>query len=108
MRGRLGMYIGSTSLIRLAAFLRGYDYALVKLGRGKEDTFLAEFRDWIHERFQSTSQSWEDTILSHSADEGEAVKHFWKLLDLFSEEKNRQCETDGQHGALGVQQTTIK
>ena len=28
MRGRLGMYIGVPSLARLAAFLRGYDYAL--------------------------------------------------------------------------------
>jgi len=108
MRGRLGMYIGSTSLTRLAAFLRGYDYALMKLGQGEADTFLEEFRDWIHRRFQPGSQNWEDTILLHSANEGEAIKHFWELLDLFLEEKNEQPQTDGQQAALGVPQARIK
>ena len=108
MRGRLGMYIGSNSLTRLAAFLRGYDYALFKLGVGEEDPFLVEFRDWIHDRYQTSSQTWEDIVLSESADDGDAVKRFWELLDLFLDEKNGQCKSDGQHAALGVQQTEIK
>src|SRR5437867_3560592 len=82
---RLAMYLGTTSVTKLAAFLRGYDYALEKHGFEKADPFLAEFRDWIHRRFQMTSQSWEDVILSRSADEADAVRRFWELLDEFLE-----------------------
>jgi hypothetical protein len=84
MRGRLGMYVGSTSLTKLAAFLRGYDYAAVRLGTRAPDPFLAGFRDWIHQRYQSSSRSWEDTILSQSADEADAVGRFWELLDEYA------------------------
>lgn len=80
MRGRLGMYLGDSSVTKLAAFLRGFDYAVVNRGLGKPDPFLAGFRDWIHQRFGSTAQSWEGTILSHSKDEGDAIRQFWELL----------------------------
>ena len=90
MRGRLGMYVGDTSLTKLAAFVRGYDYALEKLAPGESDRFLAEFRDWIHQRFQSSQRSWEETILLHSRDEADAVRHFWELLDEFQMERNGQ------------------
>jgi hypothetical protein len=63
------MYLGTTSLTKLAAFLRGFDYAVRKQGVEENDRFLAEFRDWVHQRFQSNRQSWEETILLHSADE---------------------------------------
>jgi len=89
MRGRLAMYVGETSLTKLAAFLRGYDYALEKVG-GKSDPFLGDFRDWIHQHFQSSAQSWEDTILAHSADQEDAVHQFWCLLERY------QGEHDGQ------------
>ena len=87
MRGRLGMYIGTTSLTRLVAFLRGYDYAIEKLSGEKSDPFLSDFRDWIHERFQTSQHSWEETILLHSADEADAIRHFWELLDEFVKER---------------------
>ncbi|MGH7170285.1 MAG: hypothetical protein ACRELG_08430 [Gemmataceae bacterium] len=86
MRGRLGMYVGTSSVIRLAAFLRGYDLAMEQFGGGVADPFLLVFRDWIHQRFQSSQHSWEDTILQHSADEADAVKRFWELLDEFVKE----------------------
>ena len=94
MRGRLGMYIGTSSLTKLAAFLRGYDYAVEKCSGKKTDPFLGEFRDWVHNRFQSTSQSWEDTILSHSADEADAVERFWELLGEYLKE-NSQAKLPG-------------
>jgi hypothetical protein len=97
MRGRLGMYLGTTSLTKLAAFLRGYDYAVEKLGMGKADRFLMEFRDWVHQRFQTTAYSWEETILRHSSDEADAVKRFWELLDEYlaeGEEKSAPRETE--------------
>jgi hypothetical protein len=77
------MYLGTPSVVRLAAFLRGYDYAAERFSGGGPDPFLAEFRDWIHSRFRSTQHSWEDTIRLHSADEAEALKRFWELFDLF-------------------------
>jgi hypothetical protein len=86
MRGRLGMYVGETSITKLAAFLRGYDYAVTKLVPGEGERFLPEFRDWIHQRFQSAHQSWEETILQQSTDEVDAVKNFWALLDEFLKE----------------------
>ncbi|HZT80194.1 MAG TPA: hypothetical protein VFA26_08230 [Gemmataceae bacterium] len=87
MRGRLGMYVGAPSLTRLAAFLRGYDYAAEKLGQGKPDPFLPDFRDWVHAPFGTTKHSWEDAILLHSADEADAVRHFWQLLDEYLSER---------------------
>ena len=86
MRGRLGMYVGASSVIRLAAFLRGYDLALEQFGGAAADPFLPAFRDWIHQRFQSSQHSWEDTILRHNADEADAMKRFWELLDEFIKE----------------------
>jgi hypothetical protein len=89
MRGRLGVYIGTSSLIKLAAFLRGYDCAVEKCSGKKTDPFLGEFRDWVHKRFRSTSQSWEETILSQSTSEADAVGRFWELLDEYLEENNQ-------------------
>lgn len=90
MRGRLGMYLGVSSIVHLASFLRGYELAVEKFA-GKRDPFLPAFRDWIHQRFQSSQHSWEETILVHSADDADAVKRFWGLLDEFL--KERQANT---------------
>lgn len=85
LRGqRLAMYVGATSLTKFADFLRGYDLAVRRLRPHEADPFLAEFRDWIYRRFQTTENAtWEAVILRHSADEAEAVKRFWELLDEF-------------------------
>lgn len=94
MRGRLGMYVGSSSIVRLAAFLRGYELAMQRYGSGIVDPFLPAFRDWIHQRFQSSQHSWEDTILLHSADEADAVRRFWELLDEFVKEHQQIPPTE--------------
>ena len=83
MRGRLGMFVGSTSLTKLASFLRGYEHALMSLGDEAPDHFLAEFRDWIQQRFGDSSKSWEDIILAQTEDEQAAVQAFWQLLDEY-------------------------
>jgi hypothetical protein len=98
MRGRLGMYLGATSLTKLAAFLRGYDYAVEHIGRGNPDWFLPDFRDWVHRRFQATSHSWEETILLHSNSEADAVKQFWELLDEFLKENPTRANGSGSEG----------
>ena len=86
MRGRLGMYIGKQSLARLAFFLRGYDFALTEAS-DRNDPFLPDFRDWIHQRYKTTSLSWEDAIIAHSKGDEDAVDHFWKLLDEFVDQR---------------------
>lgn len=92
MRGRMAMYLGASSLVRLAAFLRGYDLAVERFG-GTRDPFLTAFRDWIHERIGSSQHSWEETILLQSANDTDAVKRFWELLDEFLHSQHREAAT---------------
>lgn len=83
-RSRVGLYVGAASLPKLADFLRGYDHAVRRLAPHEADGFLAEFRDWIYGRFQTTENaSWEAVIRRHSADEADALKRFWELLDEY-------------------------
>lgn len=102
MRNRLGMYLGVPSIIRLGSFLRGYDLALEKIGGGAADPFLPAFRDWIHQRFQNSQRSWEETILLHSANEAEAMKRFWELLDEFLQQPQREAAATEPFGANGT------
>jgi hypothetical protein len=82
MRGRrLAMYLGEVSILKLADFLRGFDYAIQKLGQDR-DSLLQDFRNWVQKKF-ATPQSWEKAILVHSTNETDAVDNFWKLLDEF-------------------------
>jgi hypothetical protein len=90
MRGRLGMFLGSSSLPKLAAFLRGYEHAIVT--SDKSDPFLADFRDWIQQRLNDTSRSWEDAIVSRSKGEADAVRQFWELLDEYRSEQRKTEE----------------
>lgn len=106
MRGRLGMYLGVSSIVRLAAFLRGYEMAMERFGSGTAGSFLPAFRDWIHQRFQSCQHSWEDTILLHSADEADAVKRFWELLDEFCIEQQKTPPTESLDGG-GIGHTAL-
>jgi hypothetical protein len=86
------MYIGQPSIIRLAAYLRGYEHAAWRLGGYDADTFLPEFRDWIQERFGSTRCSWEELILQHSADDAAAQERLWELLDEFLAERGMTAD----------------
>ena len=67
IRGRPGMYLGKPSILRLAAFLRGYEHARAELAADSGNHFLADLRDWIHHRYQTTQHSWEEVILLHSS-----------------------------------------
>jgi hypothetical protein len=92
MRSRPALYIGGDSLVKLAAFLRGYSYALDQHSSMKTHQFLDRFREWVANRFSVTiSQSWENIIQFQSADEKEAMQMFWRLLDEYL----AQQETEG-------------
>ncbi len=85
---RLAMYVGATSLTKLADYLRGYDEAVTRLRPEEADRFLADFRDWIYGRFHATANiSWEKVILQHSGTEADAVQQFWALLDEFLQQR---------------------
>ena len=88
MRGRpVAIYIGSTSLTKLADFLRGCEHA-VQSRIEPNDTFLGEFGDWVHQRFNTKlNEAWEKVILKHSADDADAVDRFWHLIDEFLRER---------------------
>lgn len=79
----LAMYLGRVSILKFADFLRGYHHAIWDLTE-TDDTFLAEFRDWIQAKY-NTNIAWEKVLLQQSTDEEQAVELFWKLLDQFVE-----------------------
>jgi hypothetical protein len=82
MRGRVPMYIGSNSVVKLASFLRGYQYALEKNGLGRDDNFLAAFQEMTQSRYGvKVSKGWEDIIRFQSSDDQEAMDLFWRLFD---------------------------
>lgn len=105
MRGRLGMFIGTPSLSRMAAFLRGYDLAMQKSGFGA-DPFLPSFRDWVHKRLHTTSLSWEDAILEKSPGEADAIKRFWGFLEEYLQELDQERCASKNGGPVDPQVTT--
>lgn len=87
-RRKLGMYIGSTSLTRLKFFLLGYEHAVCRLQPHQPDRFLADFRKWIYQRYNTKENvGWEELILRESSDEYAAVERFWELLDEFIQQR---------------------
>jgi hypothetical protein len=98
MRGRVPMHIGSNSIVKLASFLRGYQYALEKHGLGREDNFLAAFQEMTQERYAvKTSKAWEDIILFQSSDDQEAMELFWRLFDDYCSESRRDRLSELTH-----------
>jgi hypothetical protein len=92
MRVRVPMYVGSNSLYKLAAFLRGYKYAAEKFG-GEVDDFLPGFQDWIRKRYAVTiSKAWEDIISFYTSGDDEAMKLFWELFDEYLAEKKEKTK----------------
>jgi DNA gyrase/topoisomerase IV subunit B len=84
IRKRPVLYIGSYSLIKLAAFLRGYSHAVDTHCDLKTSEFLRGFGEWIANKFSVTiSQSWENIIQFQCADEKDAMNLFWRLMDEY-------------------------
>ena len=101
----MALYVGSNSLPKLAAFLRGYEHALRKFGIATDDHFLRHFQEWITKYFSvSISKSWEDIISFHSADDSEAMERFWELLDKYlAETKADLVEKHSQEPSSGLE-----
>jgi hypothetical protein len=88
IRKRPGMYIGFPSVIRLSAFLHGYNYALLELTDAPGDPFLIAFQEWITQRLAPKHHlPWEEVILKESGSEAAALNRFWELLDEYLAEQ---------------------
>lgn len=88
MRGRVPKYVGSNSIVRFAAYLRGYRDAMRVREGGRESIDLREFQLSVEKRFNmKVSRAWEDIILFHSLDDSEAMNTFWELMDKFRRDR---------------------
>lgn len=96
IKTRPGMFLGNCSITRLRAFLDGYMSARADLGLSpteQEKTFNG-FQAWIQKRFNITStQGWDRIILFHSADEREALDHFFQLFEQFQQRESATNES---------------
>ena len=73
-------YIGKRCPMRLESFLHGW-----LLGKGMYDSSpLAEFNDWVAEKYSVQSgQSWSDILIHFSEGNVAAFEKFFQLLDMF-------------------------
>ncbi len=86
IKQRPGMYLGKCSITRLKSFLDGYITARQDLGFSltEQERHFEKFQEWIQERFEIKSDhGWDSTILFYSADEKDALNHFFELLERF-------------------------
>jgi len=91
LRRRPGLYFGKTSLVRLQAYLFGYQAGLAKVSKslkGEED--FHEFHDWVAKQlgFSSSTVGWCNMILEKSASDEAAFHRFFELLEEFKKERS--------------------
>ena len=101
LRRRPGMYIGEPSLTRLAAFLRGYDYARHELLGEPADPFFISFQEWSEHRFRQKNKGWAEAILLQSNSESQAFDRFWELLDEYLVAQGGNGAVGSKHSAVG-------
>jgi hypothetical protein len=106
LRDRPGMYIGEPSLTKLAAFLRGYDYARYELLAEPGDPFFLSFQSWIEQRLQVKNRGWDEAILQHAASERDGFNRFWELYDEYVTQSENDTPTAAQlrNGSPRVEQ----
>lgn len=81
MKGKVPMYVGSNSIFLVAAFLRGYEEALIQQGTDSE---MRGFQHYVAKAFDvKTSQSWDRIIQFHSACDDSALHTFFRLADEY-------------------------
>ena len=90
VRRKPGLYLGGKSIIRLQAFLSGYDSGLGRfhavLSRYEE---FHPFHDWVANRlgFNNSVPGWCNLILKRSSADETAYDQFFVLLDEFKAER---------------------
>lgn len=61
------LYVGHESIIKIKAFIDGYEYAKYTEGNDSRDPLYANFNDWIAKRFNITSMHNWASIISFMA-----------------------------------------
>lgn len=86
-RKRTAMYIGDKKISLLNSFIDGYLYATQTNNIELEDNVqFGHFHDWVsrHFKWKESTSGWRRIILQEcNGDEGEALKKFFELYDLF-------------------------
>lgn len=95
VRKHPGLVLGRKSIHALDAFLAGFAFARKEDKSAGDYEFLADFNDWVRDRFGvKSNQGWARIIAFYSADENEELPLFWRLFDEFRE--SRQAKRDSQ------------
>ena len=88
IRKRPTMYLGDISISNLRTFLAGYCFARRQLGipQTLQEKEFSEFSSWIQKKFNMKSiQSWDQTILSVSTNDSQAMEEFFVLFYEFTQ-----------------------
>ncbi len=102
IRQKPPMYLGECSVTRLFLFVTGLEFGVHScdcLMRDR-DNFFFGFNPWVAQRLNhpESTTGWAQMILDRSANEAEALEHFFILLDEFKKETNGEafspCSTD--------------
>jgi hypothetical protein len=107
IKQRPGMFLGNCPITRLRAFLDGYLGARADLGLPltQQEQEFNQFQDWIQAQFQITSsQGWDRIILFYSADEQDALNHFFELFEKF---KNRAIQSESSEPNLSQEIVSV-
>ena len=86
MRRRPALYFGAPSLVRLQAYLLGYQAGLGSIGKSLDrEAEFHYFHDWVAKKlgYSSSTSGWCNMILEKSASDEEALHRFFALLDEF-------------------------
>jgi hypothetical protein len=107
-----GVFLGKYSITRLRAFLDGYMSSREDLGLTptQQEIEFNQFQDWIQTRFKITySHGWDSIILFYSADEREALNHFFELFEQFRngesatiQEINQEQVIESKHSLINT------
>lgn len=91
VRKRPEMYLGKPSIYHLQCFLGGWSQ---RSPNGIEDAALFdEFASWIAKKYKvKSTQGWAKIIEFWSADEVDALKQFFVLLDEFQSSSKKQSK----------------
>jgi hypothetical protein len=99
IRLRPSMFFGTRSLSGLRHFFAGYCFAYHELGIKPPDLVPDDIHDWVAYRlhFRESTLGYLNMILTHTADEAEALNRFFELLDEHRARKRSTVATIRRH-----------
>jgi hypothetical protein len=81
LKRRPAMYLGSTSIDRLSAFISGWTFAR---DNSSDIETLASFQRWVAKKFDvTTSHHWDHIIPFYCMNDNEVLSRFFELYEEF-------------------------